>query len=440
MSTKTTTSPWRLTAAQASRLISDGKLGVEDLARSCLDRVAARDASVRGWSFIDRDLVIDHARELDKWSVKGPLHGIPIGIKDIIDTCDMPTRHNSPSYFNHRPVLDAACVMILRAAGALIFGKTETVEFAAAGRQPVTRNPHNLAHTPGGSSSGSAATVADFEVPLSLGTQTGGSTIRAASFCGVFAMKPTWGMVSREGVKIQSLTLDTVGWYGRSIADLALLCDVFAIPDNCAPSDFSLKGSRIAICKSPVWEHASPEVRGALEKGAALLKAAGVDTVELALPEQFDKLVDDQVTIQNGEGRVSFLSEYRVNHSGLHSELCSRVENRDGFTLDDLRKAYDRASQCRIEFERICAGYDAILTPSAPGEAPFGFKSTGWDIFNRIWSILHAPCINVPGFYGPNKLPVGLTLTGPRFCDQRLLKVASAVSACFGSTAREPAA
>jgi Asp-tRNA(Asn)/Glu-tRNA(Gln) amidotransferase A subunit family amidase len=421
----------RLTASEAATLIRSGELTVEELARSCIERVADRDPSVRGWSHINTQQVLERARELDKWSEKGPLHGIPIGVKDIIDTSDMPTRHNSPSYFDYHPILDAACVMVLRAAGALIFGKTETVEFAAAGRQPVTRNPHNLNHTPGGSSSGSAATVADFQVPLSLGTQTGGSTIRAASFCGIFAMKPTWGVVSREGVKMQSLTLDTVGWYARSVADLALICDAFAIEIDQPVKPFSLHGAKIAICQSPVWNDAEPATRSALAKGAQLLKAAGVNTVDLVLPESFARLPDAQVIIQNSEGRAAFLSEYRVNYSGLHPDLRARVENKDGITSLALRRAYDIAAKCRVEFEEICADFDAVLTPSAPGEAPLGFKTTGWDIFNRIWSLLHAPCINVPGFYGPNGLPIGLTITGPRFTDRKLLTVAAEVSRCF---------
>jgi Asp-tRNA(Asn)/Glu-tRNA(Gln) amidotransferase A subunit family amidase len=432
-----------LTACEAANMIREGRLTAEALARSCLERIAERDGEVRAWSFVDPQHVLTRARELDKWAEKGPLHGIPIGIKDVIDTGDMPTQHNSPSYFGHRPSLDAACVMTLRHAGALIVGKTETVEFAAAGRQPVTRNPHNLDHTPGGSSSGSAAAVADHHIPLSIGTQTGGSTIRAGSFCGIFAMKPTWGLVSREGVKMQSSTLDTVGWYARSVGDLQLVCDLFAIDADHAAEPFTLAQAKIAVCKSPVWDAAEAGTRTAVQKGAKLLQDAGVDVVELELPMEFTKLAEDQVTIQNSEGRVAFLSEYRAHYAGLHPVLRARVENQDHISCDDLREAYDRSARCRVIFEKLCADFDAVLTPSAPGEAPRGFKDTGWDIFNRTWSLLHAPCINVPGFYGPNGLPIGLTLTGPRFADRKLLAVAAEVAACFagpstGLTAAKP--
>jgi Asp-tRNA(Asn)/Glu-tRNA(Gln) amidotransferase A subunit family amidase len=427
----TATPLWRLSASQASALIRSGKITVEDLVRSCLERIAVRDPSVRAWSFIDPHAALEQARELDKWPEKGPLHGIPVGVKDIFDTKDMPTQHNSPAYVGHRPALDAACLMTLRAAGALILGKTETVEFAAAGRQPVTRNPHNLNHTPGGSSSGSAACVADFQVPLSFGTQTGGSVIRAASFCGAFAMKPTWGTVSREGVKMQSLTLDTVGWYARSASDLALLCDLYAIEDDEPTPSFSLKGARIAICKSPVWKFAEPATRNALERGSELLRAAGAEIMDFELPAPFERLADGQVTIQNSEGRASFLSEYRAHPSSLHPVLRSRVENQERITRRDLRQAYNVAAQCRALFDELCGDFDAVLTPSAPGEAPEGFESTGWDIFNRTWSMLHAPCVNVPGFSGPRGLPIGLTLAGARFTDRKILAVAGQVADCF---------
>jgi Asp-tRNA(Asn)/Glu-tRNA(Gln) amidotransferase A subunit family amidase len=189
-------------AGRIAGMVRAGEASVEGVARACLDRVATRDAAVKAWSFIDPAAVLRTARELDKWPHKGPLHGVPIGVKDMIDTVDMPTQHNSPIYAGHRPGQDAGAVATLRAAGALIFGKTDTTEFAAAGRFAATRNPFDLERTPGGSSSGSAAAVADLQVPLALGTQTGGSTIRPASFCGIFALKPSWGVVSREGVKV----------------------------------------------------------------------------------------------------------------------------------------------------------------------------------------------------------------------------------------------
>jgi Asp-tRNA(Asn)/Glu-tRNA(Gln) amidotransferase A subunit family amidase len=249
-------------------------------------------------------------------------------------------------------------------------------------------------------------------------------------------MKPTWNVVSREGVKMQSLTLDTVGWYARSVADLALICDAYDIFDDLPRKPYSLSELKIAVCESSVWQFAEPATKNALSDGAKLLKAAGATTTALKLPNLFDELAEAQVIIQNSEGRAAFLSEYRVNYDGLHPILRARVENQDGLTRHALRRAYDIAAKCRVIFEELCADFDAILTPSAPGEAPLGFASTGSDIFNRTWSMLHAPCVNVPGFHGPNDLPVGLTLTGPRFSDRHLLNVAEEVGRCFASSKR----
>jgi Asp-tRNA(Asn)/Glu-tRNA(Gln) amidotransferase A subunit family amidase len=197
--------PWELTACEASRAMAAGTLTCEALARSCLDRIGARDPELKAWAFVDPDQVVRQARELDKLPRRSPLHGVPIGIKDMIDTADMPTGYNSNLFVGHRPSMDAAVVATLRASGALIIGKTETTEFAAAGRDAPTGNPTDLSRTSGGSSAGSAASVADCHVPLAIGTQTGGSTIRPASFCGVFALKPTWNVVGREGAKVYSI-------------------------------------------------------------------------------------------------------------------------------------------------------------------------------------------------------------------------------------------
>src|ERR1700722_321714 len=271
----------RLTAAELSLKLRDGEFTAEHVARACLERIAGRDADVRAWSYVDPDAVIRQARELDKLPSRGPLHGIPVGVKDIYNTADMPTQHNSPIYAGHQPNTDAATVGTLRAAGALIIGKTDTMEFASTGRLAATRNPHNLASTPGGSSSGWAAAVGDFQVPLALGTQTGGSLIRPGSFCGVYAMKPTWNAVSAEGVKLGSTTLDTVGWYGRSVADLALVADAFALEDDASTDFTSLEGARIAIDATPqTVEDCSSD---ALANMVRRLKMAGAHIVPLEL-------------------------------------------------------------------------------------------------------------------------------------------------------------
>ncbi|WP_304175821.1 amidase [Phenylobacterium aquaticum] len=422
--------PADLTAVEAVGRLRSGALSVEAFARACLERVAERDADIRAWTFLDPALVLAQARELDRAGPSGPLHGLPIGIKDVIATRDMPTQHNSPLYVGSHTHLDAACVSLLRSAGAVIFGKTDTVEFAATGRRALTRNPHDLSRTPGGSSSGSAAAVADFHVPMALGTQTGGSTVRPASFCGVPAIKPTFGLVSREGAKPYAPSLDTIGWFGRCVGDLGLLLDVFD-PEPATATDFQLRGARIGLCRTPIWDRADPASQAALEAGAQALREAGAEVVDLHLPPAFAALPAQQILVMRAEGRFAFLAEHRAFPGRLEASLRDQVENLDGYSRADLVAAYDAAALGRIAFDRIAGGYDAVLTLSAVGEAPEGLKSVGDLAFNGLWTLLHTPCVNVPGFTGPQGLPIGLTVTGPRFADRQVLAAAEAFEAVF---------
>jgi len=415
----------RLTADALSARLRDGEITTELLARACLVRIAAREADVRAWSYVDPHAVIRQARELDKLPSRGKLHGIPIGVKDIYNTADMPTQHNSPIYAGHRPNTDAATVGTLRAAGALILGKTDTMEFASTGRLAATRNPHNLARTPGGSSSGSAAAVGDFHVPLALGTQTGGSLIRPASFCGVYAMKPTWNAVSAEGVKLISTTLDTVGWYGRSVADLALLADTFALQDD-EPSSFqTVAGARILIDATAYKADAASQE--ALAQAAQRLEAAGAVAVRRDLAEIFTPLDGIWEIVSRSEGRTAFLDLARLYPHLLHEEFMKRANNVGGFTRSELVRAYDTAAMYRVQFDRIAGDFDAVLTLSAAGEAPEG-RVQGDNSLNRDLTLLHVPCINIPAGLGPNNMPIGLTLTGPRYRDRHLLTVAAGIA------------
>ncbi len=420
--------PCRLTAAEAATSIAAGRLTSEDLVRSCLARIAERDGEVRAWAFIDPALALAQARECDRMKPEGPLHGVPVGIKDMIDTADMPTQHNSPIYVGRRPAQDASVVRLMRAAGAVILGKTETHEFAAGGRLPLSRNPHDRAHTAGGSSSGSGAAVGDFHVPLALGTQTAGSMLRPASFNGVFAMKPTWNTVSFEGAKHYSVSLDTIGWCGRSVADLALAAlalGAIQTPPGKPPEPASL---RIALCRTPMWDMAEPASQTAVETAAERLRRAGATVETLDLPAHFKRLWDLQARIMRSEGRATVLADYRQNYGKLHQDFRDRVENKDGFTTARLCEALDFAAACRPEWDRIARGFDAVLAPSALGEAPRSLATTGDPTFQRMWTTLHAPCVNIPGFKGPRGLPIGVTLGGARFDDARLLEIAAAVA------------
>ncbi|WP_193336066.1 amidase [Devosia beringensis] len=424
------TEPHQLDAATIATRVAAGTLSVADVAESLIARVDARDADVRAWAWFDRDLLRDRASLLDEVPIKGPLHGVPIAVKDVIATYDMPTAHNTPRYRNSRTGVDAACVDTLRAAGALIAGKTVTTEFAATLRGGSTRNPHALTHTPGGSSSGSAAAVADWQATLGLGTQTGGSTIRPASFCGIYGWKPTWSSISREGLKMSSTTLDTLGLYARSARDLMLLADVFAIDALEMPAPASLAGLKVGICRTPHWGKALPATVHAMSQAVALLRQVGAEVTELDLPGIFDTIGESHRIVARTEGRAAFLNEYR-NTYDLHDDFKATVENRSGITPGDARAAYRHADHCRGLYDDIASAFDIVLTPSATGEAPEGHDITGDASFNSMWTLLQVPVVNVPGLVGPGGLPVGLSLVGRRYEDRKALAIAELVGAMF---------
>jgi len=424
--------PWAMGAREASAALASGALTSEALARACLGRIAERDPRLKAWAYVDADATIRRARELDKQPRRGPLHGLPIAIKDMIDTADMPTQYNSPLFAGCRPSADAAVVAILRAAGALILGKTETTEFAAAGRDAPTATPADLARSSGGSSAGSAAAVADGHVPLAVGTQTGGSTIRPASFCGAHAMKPTWGLISREGARVYSITLDTIGLFARSVPDLALFLQPFlTVPEPASPPAGKLK---IAACLSPDVAALEPEGRVAFDEAIERLRRAGAEVTNLELPDAFSGLSRAHRTIMHREGGTAFLGLARQYGAALHDDFHFRVENRDGYANRDLVAAYDLAAGCRVAFDAIASNYDAVLTPSAPGVAPLG-RVPGDPVFNRMWTLLHAPAIHLPT-PRDGALPVGITLAAPRFADEKLLAVAAIVDEVFSRPTR----
>lgn len=428
--------PCQLTAAQAAARIKDRSLSCEELVRSCLERISERDRLVRAWLHLDPEQAIRAARERDKLPPTGVLHGLPIGVKDVIDTADYPTTQNSPIYPGLRVGRDAACIAVVRGVGAVILGKTDTVEFASSGRKALSRNPFNLAHTPGGSSSGSGAAVADFMAPLAFGTQTGGSLIRPAAFNGIYGFKPSWNLVSSEGVRMTSPTLDTVGWYGRSVDDLILVGQAFRLPPCNTP--VQLCGLRVGLCRSPAWSHIEPAGAAALEAAAKRVAAAGAIVSELVLSDPFNGLMDAHAAIMHREGGVSFLPEYVNAYSLLAQSLRDKVENANGVSSQALLESYALADACRPAFDALfAASLDVVLTPSAPGEAPEGLRTTGSFIFNSMWTLLHVPCVNVPAGRGPRGLPVGVQLVGPRLSDATLLAIAAAVAPAIDT---EPAA
>lgn len=422
--------PHRLTASEALLCLTSGDLDSESLVRDCLERIAAREPEVRAWAQVDAEGALRAAREADKLRQVRPdrlglLHGIPIGIKDVIGTAELRTECNSPIYWGYRANADAAAVATLRAAGAIVVGKTETVEFAASkGRVSSARNPNDLSRTPGGSSSGSAAAVADCMAPLALGTQTGGSIIRPASYCGVVGFKPTFNTVSTEGVKRYSVTLDTLGWYGRSIEDVELMARIFDINDDPQQRPPRADALRVGVCGTPYLEAARPETRAALMETKERLVRAGASVVDIELDEKYANLNECRQIVMRAEGRISFLDLERTQPEKISPglrETMKRVEN------GTLRSALDHAAALRPAFDELAGKFDAIVAPSAPGEAPLGLASTGDSIFNGLWTLLHVPCINIPGLTSGLKLPVGVQLVGARYTDMRLLAAAQTV-------------
>jgi len=390
-----------------------------------LARIAERDRDIRAWTSIAPAAARAAALASPE---DAPLYGLVLGVKDVIDVAGMPTSHNSPLGHTAPALADAPCVAILREAGAIVLGKTDTTEFAAAGRNAATANPHALHHTPGGSSSGSAAAVADGHVPIALATQTGGSTIRPASFCGIPALKPTWGLISREGAKLYANSLDTIGLYG---ADFGLI-DRIAAVYGMAPADPLPDRLKIGLCRSPAWGMAEPETIAAMQDAAARLRADGAEVVEIDLPPLFDHLAQAFHHILFREGAAAFLNLARSEPHLLHADFHARVASLAQISDAMLREAYDQTALARIVAEALLGQCDAFLTPSAPGVAPEG-RGPGNPVFNQMWTQLHLPVVNLPLYRVKDALPLGLSLVGPRFADRRLIALGQKVLGLLGA-------
>jgi len=419
-----------LSAVEAARRIAAGKIKSEALVRDCLDRIAARESEVLAWAHLDRDAAIAQARAADAAPARGLLHGVPIAVKDLIDTIDMPTAYGSPVYAGHRPAWDAPCVALARAAGGIVLGKTVTTEFANM-YPGKTRNPHNPAHTPGGSSSGSTAAVADYMVPLAFGTQTAGSIIRPSSYCGVVGYKPSFGLLSRVGVKALSDTLDTVGTIARNVPDAAYFAAAISGRHELIVDKPPAGRLRIGICRTYEWRHALPETVAALESAALKLAAAGAAVGEINLPPTYANLVQAQTDIMFVEEAQSLAYERLAHGASLSKPLRALLEAGLAITAERYDAAQTLARNCRRTLADVFADCDVLLAPSAPGAAPAGLDQTGDPVFNRMWTLLRTPCVTLPVATAANGLPVGLqvigafgrdveTLAGAHWIDQAL--------------------
>ncbi len=409
----------QLSATDAAAAIAAGKITSEALVTACLERIAQRENDVRAWAFVDPRLALEQARQCDTQPRRSRLHGVPIAFKDVIDTCDMPTEYGSPIYRGNQPNCDAACVAQAREKGAVVLGKTVSTEFAT--RHPnKTRHPRNPAHTPGGSSSGSAAAVADDMVPIALGTQTSSSIIRPAAYCGVVGCKPSFGLINRAGLKRLSESLDTIGVLTRTVPDAALIIEELC---GMAPTAFDHVHAlrpRIGLCRTPFWEQADAATQANLESAAQTLAAAGAAVSKLDLPAEFALLSDTQATV-NGYEFTRALSHERTRFAHLISaNLTARIEAGRMVSYEQYEAAMALAERGRRKLDDIFRDYDILLAPSAPGEAPASLDTTGDPIFGAMWTTLHVPCLTLPHGSGPAALPLGVQLIGRRGNDAAL--------------------
>ena len=419
--------PARLTATTASRLIRDGRVRPAELMEACLARIAAREPLVRAFAWFDAGA----ARRAAVAPPPGLLHGLPIGVKDVLDTSDMPSEYGSPIWRGWRPRADAAAVAWARAAGGVVIGKTVTTEFAT--RKPgSTANPHNLKHTPGGSSSGSAAGVADGYFPLAYGTQTAGSVIRPAAFCGVVGYKPSYGMINRCGMKLMSESLDTVGVMARSIADCAMFAGAVAGHDLGDPEVRPERAPRVGICRSPAWGGALPETQELLPRIATALARAGASVVDRELSPAVEAIADAHPIVMNSESARALGWELANARDRISEGLRERLDFGLSQTETAVAEAHAAFERAQREFPASMQGLDALVTPSAPGQAPAGLEWTGDPAFNLIWTSLHVPCVTVPAGAGPDGLPLGIQIVTRIGEDRQALTWGQWVAAAIG--------
>lgn len=418
-----------LGARAAAQAIAAGTLRSQSLVEALLARIAERDPAVMAWAHVDREGVLRQAREADARPASGVLHGVPIGWKDVIDCAGLPTGCGSPIHRDRIATQDAGAVAMSRRAGALVLGKTVTAEFAASQPGPTT-HPMNPAHTPGGSSSGSAAAVADGMVPVAVGTQTGGSVIRPASFCGIVGFKPSHGMVNRFGVMQLADTFDTVGTFARSVEDTAWLMCALTGRADFAPAD-AIRPATVALCRGADWNEVEPPMLAAIEQAISQLAAAGVRVRTIDLPASFAGMAQAHKHIEYFELARALQPEYRSARERLSVALVGRIETGLALPPQAYESALALRQDCSRQMRDLMAGVDLLLAPAAPGEAPEGLLSTGKATFNRLWTALGLPGLTLPHSTGPLGLPLGLQFIAGARRDAALLAHGASLETLF---------
>lgn len=413
-------------AFEAARLISEGAITAEQVVRACVERILEREPVVQAWVSTDLERALSQAISCDEAAGIGSLRGLPIGVKDVIDTSDFPSGMGSRIYDGHHAKADAACVSLARSAGAIVLGKTVTCEFAGMYRGK-TRNPFDPSRTPGGSSSGSAAAVADFMVPFAYGTQTGGSIIRPASFCGIVGFKPTFGTINRAGLKFAAESLDTIGFFARSVRDIGLLLDTHVGPAGASKT--ATRRMKVGVCRTYLWdEKATDETKLAVSSTAQRLAEGGAEVEPFELPDAMGQISDMRNVIDNVERAHGMAWEAATHWDVISAVLRERIEIGRNTPVQSYIDAKCTLDQLRRDFDLLIGGYDVVLAPAVNGEAPEGIEFTGDPSFQSIWTALHVPAITLPAVRGPNGLPVGIQLVSGRWRDRDLLAAAQQVS------------
>lgn len=401
-----------------SKLMRDQKIQPRELLESCFKQINQREPDVKAFTALDEDHAFSQVSQIEKQQNINPLYGVPIGVKDIINTVDFPTTMGSPIYARHQPARDAAIVAQCRNAGTIIPGKTESTEFAffAPGK---TRNPHSLKHTPGGSSMGSAAAVADNMLPLSIGSQTAGSVIRPAAYCGVVGYKASHGAFSMEGICGLSQNLDSLGFFVREPQDLMLIRE--GLLHSSTPSEISEKPNRIGIVRTAHWSLAEAYQQNFLLSTADQLADKSCQIADVQIEPNDGLLTEAQATIMAFEASRSLSAEFAKHHDKLSSQIQKLIQDGIEIKFKDYCRAIKIAHEGQRSIQQLFKKYDLLLTLSATGEAPSGLDKTGDPIFNRVWTLLKVPCIALPLGRGPNQLPISVQLIGPHNQDDKLI-------------------
>ncbi len=415
-----------LSASKARVQLDSGEISSEKLVQDCLDRIKTRDADIDAWVYLDPELALEQAKTKDKETPKGLLHGIPIGIKDIYDTYDMPTGYGTEIHKNHQPDSDSNWVKTLREAGAVIIGKTRTTEFANP-YPTITRNPHDLERSPGVSSSGSAAAVADFMVPLATGSQTGGSVIKPAAFCGIYGYKPSFDGLPTGGVRHSKPSIDTPGFFTRCLEDVALMR---AASLNTPINSLELKNKdelRVGICKTEFWSEALPETASMIAEVSEILSSKYAKVEEVDLPIEVSIAMKEFRTIVATEDAKSFSHESKDHLRELNPWTQKVYNEAKSYTNQQYENAKVLAARGRTAIDKVFNYYDVLITPSARGEATKDLMAVETSYFNSIWTLMYLPCLTLPIFKSPSGLPLGIQLVCRRDCDDLLLAIGRSI-------------